>query len=62
VGAILPVHLYGGVSEWMVLHVLRRERGLAIIEDAAQAWERMEGVKAGGLGDAAAFSFYPPRI
>ena len=62
VGAILPVHLYGGVSEWDGFARLRRERGLAIIEDAAQAWgAEWEGVKAGGVGDAAAFSFYPTK-
>jgi dTDP-4-amino-4,6-dideoxygalactose transaminase len=39
-----------------------RERGLTIIEDAAQAWgAEWDGVKAGGLGDAAAFSFYPTK-
>ena len=41
---------------------LGRERGLTIIEDAAQAWgAEWQGVKAGGLGDAAAFSFYPTK-
>ena len=39
-----------------------RERGLTIIEDAAQAWgAEWNGVKAGGLGDVAAFSFYPTK-
>jgi dTDP-4-amino-4,6-dideoxygalactose transaminase len=41
---------------------LGRERGLTIIEDAAQAWgAERNGVKAGALGDAAAFSFYPTK-
>jgi dTDP-4-amino-4,6-dideoxygalactose transaminase len=60
VKAILPVHLYGLCAD--ISSGFGRERGLAIIEDAAQAWgaERY-GVKAGGLGDAAAFSFYPTK-
>ncbi len=59
VRAILPVHLYGQVS---FDFGLGRERGLTIIEDAAQAWgAEWNGVKAGGLGDAAAFSFYPTK-
>ena len=39
-----------------------KDYGLKLIEDAAQAWgAEWEGVKAGGLGDAAAFSFYPTK-
>jgi dTDP-4-amino-4,6-dideoxygalactose transaminase len=60
--AILPVHLYGLCSDATAFSRLGRERGLAIIEDAAQAWgAEWQGVKAGGLGDAAAFSFYPTK-
>ena len=41
---------------------LGKERGLKLIEDAAQAWgAEWEGRKAGGLGDIAAFSFYPTK-
>jgi len=62
VKAILPVHLYGNCCEMGIFSRLGRERGLAIIEDAAQAWgAEWHGVKAGGLGDAAAFSFYPTK-
>ncbi len=57
--AILPVHLYGQVSFDFGFGC---KRGLTIIEDAAQAWgAEWNGVKAGGLGDAAAFSFYPTK-
>jgi dTDP-4-amino-4,6-dideoxygalactose transaminase len=57
VKAILPVHLYGQFS-----FGFGRGRGLTIIEDAAQAWgAEWQGVKAGGWGDAAAFSFYPTK-
>ena len=62
VKAILPVHLYGRCVNATVFSKLSRERELTIIEDAAQAWgAEWNGVKAGGLGDAAAFSFYPTK-
>jgi dTDP-4-amino-4,6-dideoxygalactose transaminase len=41
---------------------LCRERGLLLLEDAAQAHgAQIDGVKAGAWGDAAAFSFYPTK-
>jgi len=62
VRAVLPVHLYGQCAEWSALTRVAQERGLALIEDAAQAWgAEWKGKKAGGLGDAAAFSFYPTK-
>ena len=62
VRAILPVHLYGQPVDWDSFARLGREHRLALIEDAAQAWgAEWNGTKAGGLGDAAAFSFYPTK-
>ena len=59
---LLPVHLYGQCADWDAYSRLGKERGLKLIEDAAQAWgAEWRGVKAGGLGDAAAFSFYPTK-
>ena len=62
VRAVLPVHLYGQCADWDAFSPFRRERGLLLIEDAAQAWDaEWGGAKAGTLGDAAAFSFYPTK-
>jgi dTDP-4-amino-4,6-dideoxygalactose transaminase len=62
VRAILPVHLYGQCSDWTAFARLEKNFGLKLIEDAAQAYgAKWNGTKAGGLGDAAAFSFYPTK-
>ena len=62
VRAILPVHLYGQPASWDSFARLGREHQLALIEDAAQAWgARYHERPVGGLGDAAAFSFYPTK-
>jgi dTDP-4-amino-4,6-dideoxygalactose transaminase len=60
--AVLPVHLYGQCADWSGFSRLSKKYGLKLVEDAAQAWgAEWEGKKAGGLGDAAAFSFYPTK-
>jgi dTDP-4-amino-4,6-dideoxygalactose transaminase len=62
VKAILPVHLYGQCADWTAFWHLGKKYGVKLIEDAAQAWGAdWNGVKAGALGDAAAFSFYPTK-
>jgi dTDP-4-amino-4,6-dideoxygalactose transaminase len=62
VRAILPVHLFGQPADWAAFARIAIERGLKLIEDAAQAWgAECNGLKAGALGDAAAFSFYPTK-
>src|SRR3954452_7027036 len=56
--AIVPVHLFGNVAPVTEL----RELGLPVLEDSAQAvGATLDGVKAGALGDAATFSFYPAK-
>jgi dTDP-4-amino-4,6-dideoxygalactose transaminase len=56
--AIVPVHLFGNVAPVPEL----RELGLPVLEDSAQAvGATLNGVKAGALGDAATFSFYPAK-
>jgi dTDP-3-amino-3,4,6-trideoxy-alpha-D-glucose transaminase len=56
--AIVPVHLFGNVAEVAPL----RELGVPVVEDAAQAvGGELGGAKAGALGDAATFSFFPSK-
>jgi dTDP-4-amino-4,6-dideoxygalactose transaminase len=62
VRAILPVHLFGQCTDWTAFARIEKRFGLKLIEDAAQAWgAEWQGAKAGALGDAAAFSFYPTK-
>lgn len=60
--ALLPVHLYGRVADMGALGDVADRHGLVVIEDAAQAHgASWEGRRAGCLGDAAGFSFYPGK-
>lgn len=60
--AVIPVHLYGQMVSPAGLRSLAETHGVAIFEDAAQAHgAEREGVKAGSIGLAAAFSFYPSK-
>jgi dTDP-4-amino-4,6-dideoxygalactose transaminase len=62
VKAVLAVHLYGQLADMPAIAKLCRERGLLLLEDAAQSHGALiGGVKAGAWGDAAAFSFYPGK-
>ncbi|NBT48944.1 MAG: aminotransferase [Actinobacteria bacterium] len=59
---ILPVHLYGKISDMKGLTRLAEKYGLKIVEDCAQAHGAMQSSKkAGTWGDAGAFSFYPTK-
>lgn len=60
--AILPVHLYGQMVSPSQLLNLAEKYNLIIFEDAAQAHlAEREGYRAGSIGKAAAFSFYPSK-
>jgi dTDP-4-amino-4,6-dideoxygalactose transaminase len=60
--AIVPVHLRGEPAEIEPLRRLAADNGLFLLEDAAQAHgARAGGRRAGSLGDAGAFSFYPAK-
>tara|TARA_B100001146_G_scaffold221449_1_gene231924 strand:+ start:18269 stop:19372 length:1104 start_codon:yes stop_codon:yes gene_type:complete len=61
--AIMPVHLYGQLAPMDALTEIAEKHQLLIVEDAAQAHgaETSDGRKAGNLGHAAGFSFYPTK-
>lgn len=60
--AIMAVHLHGLPAPMEDLHSIAEQHGLFLIEDAAQAHGALyKGKRAGNLGHAAAFSFYPAK-
>ncbi|MBC8151868.1 MAG: DegT/DnrJ/EryC1/StrS family aminotransferase [Bacteroidetes bacterium] len=61
--AILALHLYGRCCDMTAINRLARQHGLKVLEDAAQAHGAHAGApgRAGALGDAAGFSFYPTK-
>lgn len=57
--AVVVVHLYGYVADMPDIARLCRERGLILIEDAAQSiGSTLDGQRAGSFGDMAIFSFH----
>ena len=61
--AIMPVHLYGQMCDMVDMRALAKERGLLIIEDAAEALgSAFMGASAGTFGDAGVFSFFANKL
>ena len=60
--AIMAVHLYGQLASMMAINDIAKKSGLLVIEDSAQAHgASLNGQKAGSLGNASGFSFYPGK-
>jgi dTDP-4-amino-4,6-dideoxygalactose transaminase len=60
--AVIPVHLYGQPADLDAVAEVAARRGLAVIEDAAQAHgARYRGRRVGALARAGCFSFYPGK-
>jgi len=60
--AIIPVHLFGQMTDMDPIMEIARRRKLVVIEDACQAHgAEYKGRRAGGIGHAGCFSFYPAK-
>jgi len=61
--AIIVVHLFGQCADMEPILAIARERGLKVIEDAAQAIgaEYKDGRRAGSMGDIGCLSFFPSK-
>ena len=62
VRCVIPIHLHGRTVEMNGIMELASDRGIRVIEDAAQAHgARYQGKRVGTIGDVGTFSFHPPK-
>jgi dTDP-3-amino-3,4,6-trideoxy-alpha-D-glucose transaminase len=60
--ALIAVHLYGQPAKMTAINEIAKRHNLKVLEDSAQAHgAELGGQKAGSLGDASGFSFYPTK-
>jgi dTDP-4-amino-4,6-dideoxygalactose transaminase len=60
--AVVPVHLFGQCADMPAIEAICRPRGIPVLEDAAQAiGSEWQGKRAGEMGIAACFSFFPSK-
>ena len=60
--ALMPVHLFGQCADMSVLGQISKQRGIPLVEDAAQAiGAEDQGRRAGSMGDIGCLSFYPSK-
>jgi UDP-2-acetamido-3-amino-2,3-dideoxy-glucuronate N-acetyltransferase len=60
--AIMPVHLFGQCADMDPILELARDKGVFVVEDAAQAiGSEYKGRPAGSMGTAGCFSFFPSK-
>jgi dTDP-4-amino-4,6-dideoxygalactose transaminase len=60
--AIIPVHLFGGCADMDPICAAAAERGIPIVEDAAQSiGSEYKGRRAGSVGQIGCFSFFPSK-
>jgi dTDP-4-amino-4,6-dideoxygalactose transaminase len=60
--AVIPIHLFGATADMSPLMEIAAEKGVAVIEDAAQAiGAEYRGRRAGSIGNIACFSFFPSK-
>lgn len=60
--AMIPVHLFGGCADMDPIVKMAAERGIPIVEDAAQSiGSEYQGRRAGSMGEIGCFSFFPSK-
>lgn len=60
--AVIPVHLYGQLTDMTTIMKLAERYNLSVIEDAAQSiGAKQKGIQAGNFGDFGCFSFFPSK-